>query len=122
MNRIATIILILFLLSPGTAADAQGLKGLEGINKRFGRMEFVKGANDQERWKTFLKAQPKLIGMTEKQINEVLGAGTPTNDGTELYWHLTDEPVKSGLGKKTWWELSIKLRNGVAYSFNVEAR
>lgn len=104
------------------AVFAQGLKGTEGIHQRFGQVQYVTGQTESERWKRFLKIQPKLIGMKKRQLVRSLGSGTEDSTGVILSYILAVSPVDSGLGKKSWLHLVINFRNGKVWKYAVEAR
>lgn len=120
MIRNLIILAIILALSP--CAISQGLKGARMPEKILGRLEYIKGNNDQERWKTFLQAQPKLIGMTFEQVTAVLGEGGCNPSRTWLLYGLTEAPVNSSrFTKPKWLHLTVTFRDLVALKYEVYA-
>lgn len=103
------------------AASAQGLKGSFMPKEISGRLVYVKGINDQERWKTFLDVQPRLIGMTFKQMDRALSGKESHRVMTEVEYGLTEDPVKAGLVHDSWLHVRVYLRNGIVWKYAVEA-
>jgi len=101
--------------------SAQGLKGSDyGPHEIQGRLSYIKGANDQERWRTFLDVQPKLIGMSSNDVDKAL-CGQPTHRlMSEIEYGLTEEPVKLGKNK-SWLHVRVFFRDGVAWKYAVQA-
>jgi hypothetical protein len=103
-------------------ASAQGLKGAQMPKKILGRLTYIKGNNDQERWKTFLDAQPQLIGMPCKEVQKRLGEEPISErDLSSVEYGLTQEPVKTSSKDKSWLNLTIFFRNGIAWKYALEA-
>ncbi|HEY9676654.1 MAG TPA: hypothetical protein V6C76_01535 [Drouetiella sp.] len=115
-------IVVLMTTTGSSSIEAQGLKGARMPEKILGRLLYVTGTNDQERWKTFLDAQPKLVGMSFDAVCKQFGAGPITApDRSYVEYGLTDEPVKSGTKGNTWLHLKIFFRDGIAHKYVVEA-
>lgn len=120
MKKYLFCLTVFFAITP--AVIAQGLKGTEGIHQRFGQVQYVTGQTESERWKRFLKIQPKLIGLKKKQVIRSLGTGTQDSTGSKLTYLLSGSPVDSGLGKDTWLHIVINFRSGKVWKYAVEAR
>lgn len=109
------------LLLP-VSASAQGLKGAQMPKKILGRLTYIKGYSDQERWKTFLDVQPKLIGMPFKEVQRCLGEEPISErDLSSIEYGLTQEAVRMGLRDYSCLHLTIFFRNGIAWKYAVEA-
>lgn len=120
MNRILVSVVLIIALSP--ASWAQGLKGVQMPRKILGRLTYIKGNNDKERWKTFLAVQPKLIGMSVKEIQECLGEEPVSNsDSSEVEYGLTQDPVKLVYKGNSWIHVKIFFHNGIAWKYVVKA-
>lgn len=119
----ATALAIAGIASSGLSPiNAQGLKGAQMPKKILGRLTYIKGNNDQERWKTFLDAQPKLIGMSLKEVEKRFGEEPISErDLSAIEYGLTEEPVKSGIKDNRWLHVTIFFRNGIAWKYVVEA-
>jgi hypothetical protein len=114
--------LLILLLFAFDTVHAQGLKGARMPEKIMGRLTYINGQTDEERWKTFLSTQPKLIGMSLKQVEENFGPiGVSAPNGSFVEYGLTETPVKSGISGKSWLHIKISFRNGVAWKYAVEA-
>ncbi len=85
-----------------------------------GRVIYVKGNNDQERWKNFLAVQGKLIGMTFKQADEALCGKLSHIVMTEAEYGLTEDQVKVGKTKGCLY-VRVFYRDGFVWKYSVEA-
>lgn len=119
---VAGLILGGLAASTDLSINAQGLKGAQMPKKILGRLTYIKGFDDQERWKTFLDIQPKLIGMSLKEVQKRLGEEPISErDMSSVEYGLTQKPVKSGLKDNSWLHVTIFFRNGIAWKYVVEA-
>jgi hypothetical protein len=109
---------IAFLLPVG--ASAQGLKGAQMPPEILGRVIYVKGDTDQERWKNFVAVQSSLIGMSFKQADEALCGKISHKVMTEAEYGLTQEQVKVGKTKGCLY-LRVFYRDGLVWKYSVEA-
>lgn len=90
--------------------------------KILGRLTYIKGSNDQGRWKTFLDAQPRLIGMSFSEVQKCIGEEPiGERDLSSVEYGLTQEPVKTGAKGNSWLHLNIFFRNGIVWKYSVEA-
>src|SRR5579883_3648735 len=90
-------------------ACAQGLKGAPTCIRRLTQSPaLLKGANDEERWATFLRSQKSLIGMSRAQVLALFGAGTPSVTKKGMAFKLTEERLPSKKGQVAYLELSLK--------------
>lgn len=112
-------ILSISLLLP-VGAFAQGLKGAQMPPKVQGRVIYVKGDSDQERWKNFLAVQSKLIGMSFNQADEALCGKISHKVMTEAEYGLTQEQVTVGKTKGCLY-LRVFFRDGFVWKYCVEA-
>jgi hypothetical protein len=118
---VASIIITTFI-SNVEVAGAQGLKGAQMPKKILGRLTYLPGNNDKERWKVFLDVQPKLVGMRADELFRHFGKDPiGASDQSSVEYGLTQEPVKSGSKSKTWLHIKIFLRNGTVWKYTVEA-
>lgn len=101
-------------------ASAQGLKGAQMPPEILGRVIYVKGNTDQERWKNFLTVQSRLIGMSFKQADEALCGMTSHKVMTEAEYGITQEQVKVGKTKGCLY-LRVFYRDGFVWKYSVEA-
>lgn len=103
--------------------NAQGLKGGAQMPREIpGRLTYVPGANDQERWKGFLDVQPKLVGMSLNDVYKRFGKNpVAEKDKSSVEYGLTQEPVKSGTRGNSWLHLKIYFRNDAVWKYAVEA-
>lgn len=99
---------------------AQGLKGAHMPPEILGRLVYVKGDNDQARWKTFVDVQPRLIGMTFEEVDKALCGKAKHRAMSEVKYGLTQEPVKIGESESCL-HVKVFLRNGLAWKYSVEA-
>jgi hypothetical protein len=118
---VAVTVLASIAASMELSTNAQGLKGAQMPKEILGRLVYVKGNNDHERWKTFLGVQPKLIGMTFEQMDKALSGQASHRAMTEVEYGLTQDPVKAGSDVNSWLHVRIFLRNGVVWKYVVEA-
>ena len=123
MHFFATALVIAGIAFPANSpSNAQGLKGAQMPKKILGRLTYIRGNNDQERWKTFLDAQPKLIGMSLKEVEKRFGEEPICErDLSAVEYGLTQEPVKSGLKDNRWLHVTIFFRKGIVWKYVVEA-
>lgn len=118
----AALVIAGIALFANSPINAQGLKGSQMPKKILGRLTYIKGNNDQERWKTFLDAQPKLIGMSLKEVEKRFGEEPICErDLSAVEYGLTQESVKSGVKENSWLHVHLFFRNGVVWKFSVEA-
>ncbi len=103
-------------------ACAQGLKGAPTCIRRLTQSPaLLKGANDEERWATFLRSQKSLIGMSRAQVLALFGAGTPSVTKKGMAFKLTEERLPSKKGQVAYLELSLKFEGEKISSYCVEA-
>lgn len=122
MHFFATALAIAGIAFPANSpSNAQGLKGAHMPKEIKGRLVYVKGDNDQERWKTFLAVQPKLIGMPFRQMDTALSGMESHRVMTEVEYGLTDEPVKTGRDENSCLHVRVFLREGIVWKYFVEA-
>lgn len=115
---IFTVVLVL----SGQASSAQGLKGAQMPKEMLGRLTYLPGKNDLERWKIFLDLQPKLIGMSIGDVCKHFGKDPiGDRDRSSIEYGLTQEPVMAGAKANSWLHLKVFFRNGVAWKYAVEA-
>lgn len=108
--------------STHVATMAQGLKGAQMPKKILGRLTYIKGNNDRERWKTFFDIQPDLIGMSYEMVQKRLGEEPiGAHDRSSVEYGLTQNPVKSGTKRNSWLHVHLSFRNGVVWKYSVEA-
>lgn len=118
MIRILITLAIALVLSP--CANSQGLKGAAMPEKILGRLEYIKGNNDQERWKTFQQVQPKIIGMTFEQVDSALTGEITHRAMNEVEYGLTQNSVKMG-STESCLHVRVFFRNGIAWKYEVKA-
>lgn len=107
-----------FLAPAGVSA--QGLKGAQMPPAILGRVIYVKGDSDQERWKNFLAVQSTLIGMSFNQADEALCGKLSHKIMTEAEYGLTQEQVKVGKTKGCLY-LRVFYRDGFVWKYSVES-
>lgn len=117
----ATLVIAGIAFPANSPSNAQGLKGAQMPKEIKGRLVYVKGNNDQERWKTFLDVQPRLIGMTFKQMDTALSGKESHRVMTEVEYGLSEEPVKAGRDENSWLHVRIFLKNGIVWKYVVQA-
>lgn len=120
MRHLFPLLILLTVFSP--ASSAQGLKGFDGIHQRFGRINLTKGSNDKERWDSFVKVQPTLIGSSTRTIETAFGPAATNKSKTAFYYQLAEKHVQSGANKKSWLYLSIYFRAGKVWKYIIEAK
>ncbi len=97
---------------------AQGLRGAPKSQEIQGRLVYVKGETDEERWKNFLALQPKLVGKKLSEIDAALCGQIQHKDMTEVEYGLTKQPVSIGKSK-SFLHIRVFFKDGVAYKYSV---
>ncbi len=118
--RFAVAIIASSYISISPPSFGQGLKGAYSAPEIQGRLTYVKGENDQDRWKNFVSVQPKLIGKSLAEVDQALCGQLKHKAMSEVEYGLTQEPVNIGKNK-FFLHIKVVFRNGLACKYSVES-
>ncbi len=119
---VIAVVVVLGMAVSAQLSDAQGLKGARMPGEILGRLTYLPGASDRERWKVFLDTQPKLIGMSLNDVYKHFGKKpVAERDQSSVEYGLTREPLKSDSNVNSWLHLKIYFHNGAVWKYIVEA-